>query len=322
MHLLVPQGIGDSVWSMFKAQALMRKLGHTQLHIRVACWHDNEVESRAVPFLARFKFVDSVCLYEMPKDGRRGPVLQHGPAAGPDGCYRYLPDGPPDPPIPGIDQLLIANTPLEHGIRLEDWLPELETRWEIMDDFRFDEGDAEVAARMAEGGPYVVFYPGPKTGSTAIGHNRGGLWPPENWIELGDKLHKKYGVRIVVVGAEYDRSYFNDFLAYRVVDRPFWSNHIGAWPISSTLAVCKQARMVISFQSGIGIVSHYLGTPTAIWWRPKGDSIVPGMYVSFDEGMASAWANPKFLAEGKLLPGIYTRTGVDDVMAHAEKYGW
>jgi hypothetical protein len=65
-----------------------------------------------------------------------------------------------------------------------------------------------------------------------------------------------------------------------------------------------------------------LGTPTALWWRPEGDSISPDAYLSFKEAMASAWVPPATLAAGKHLPLIYGRESPDDILSAIKERRW
>jgi hypothetical protein len=323
MRFLVPQGLGDSVWCLLKVKDLTRRMGGGPIDLRVACWRRNELEERALDFLRRFNFVNSVESYVTPRCGNHGPVLLPGPAADSNGYYRYMADGP-CPDMPGVDYALMPNAPLERGIRLEEWLPGVETDWEVMRHFLQTRGELLAANDLRRTlGEYVVFYTASLAGNTAAGHNRCGIWRPEDWAALGDWAHERYGVQVVLTGASYDRDYWERFLRPLVAGKGFWHDFIGSWPIAQTMAVLDQARFVVSYQSGIGITSHYLGRPVAIFWRKKGDSISPGSaYVSFEEGMSSAWARPDAVSSGKLMPCIYGRHGVSDIATHAAKCGW
>ncbi len=330
MKFLVPQGIGDSIWALFKAQDIANKLGDGVVELRVAVWHqDSPAETRAIEFLKRFACVQSVAPYVMPREDDEGHPLAGavslpGPAADAHGYYRYLPDGPPDQfsgpyaetgieRYPGIDYVLMPNAPLERGIRLEDWLPEFKTDWDLMKQFRWT---AEEVAWMFDTaprfGPYVVFFMGSLGSNTTAGHNRGPLWTAQEWYELGERMHAEQGYQIIIVGADYDLDYASEFIK-KIEGRLHWHPRVGLYDIGRTFAACMRSKVVVSYQSGIGIVSSYLGKPTAIFWRPKGDSISPDQYVSFEESMATAWANPQHVQDGRLFPAIYGRHGVQDI---------
>lgn len=321
MRILVPQGIGDSVWCVTKAQALAQKHDGV-IDLQVACFHENATEQRALDFLRRFSFVHSAEMYVVPRRGNDGPVLRPGPPADENGYYRYLHDGR-SPDFPDIDYIMMPNSPLEKGIRLEHWLPELEINWDVMDAFQFRDEELAQAEKLKQRfGPYVVFFMASLANNTRSGHNRNGLWSVDDWLSLGKSVHQKYGVQIFVVGTTWDEDYYRACIKPKVQGLKYWRNYISQWPIAQTLAVLKGARFVVSYQSGIGIVSHYMGRPVAIFWRPRGDSISPNSYVSFDEGMASAWAKPNWQESGKFLPCIYGRHRPSDILKHAEQCGW
>jgi len=318
MKILVPQGIGDSVWCLLKIQSLAKE---EPIDIRIACWHRNSIEDRALSFLKRFKFVNSVEMYEMPRNKNDGPVLLPGPPADENGIYRYISDGKTT--LPDIDYVMIPNTPLEKAIRLENWLPELETNWQIMNEYQFDQKELKIAEDYYnDNKEFVIFFMASLAGNTTSGHNRNSLWRPEEWVDLGDKLHNKLGVNIVIVGTTWDEDYYHHSIKKLIKNKTYWKNCISKWEISQTYAIINKSRFVISYQSGIGIVSHYLGKPVAIFWRPKGDSISPNSYVSFEEGMATAWANPEYLASNRLMPCIYGRHKVNDILDYIEKNNW
>lgn len=321
LRFLVPQGIGDSIWALFKIQDVSEKLGGGRIEVRIACSDaNNPLESRALDFVSRFAFVDDVQMYQVPDRGQVGASLLPGPATDADGLFRYLPDGPPaSGTLTGIDYVLMPNAPLERGVRLEDWLPEFKIDWNIMDQFAFRDGEGQAASGLDK--PYAVFFCGSQGGNTTAGHNRNAIWRPEDWANLAYRVRHELGLEVVVVGAEYDRDYYEKQLLPLVKREP-WTDRIGQCSIGETLAVTKNAKFVISYQSGIGIVSSYMGTPLGIFWRQKGDSVSPECYISFEEEMASAWANPQMISSGKHLPLIYGRHGVDYIIDQIKERRW
>jgi hypothetical protein len=222
--------------------------------------------------------------------------------------------------LEGVDFVAIANRALEDGIRLEDWLPEYEINWNIFDDYKLLDQEIMTARyfRMAQGKRFVAFFMGSDESNSMAkrknsGHNRNRLWTPQQWATLGDTLIEKYNVNIVCVGAAYDASFFTA-VAPHIRLRESWKNRIGHWPINQTYAILKEASALVSFQCGVGIVAHYLKVPTAMWWRPEGDSISTDFYLSVSEDMAHAWAYPTWREDGNYLPMVYTKHGIDDIL--------
>jgi hypothetical protein len=318
MKFLLPQGIGDSVWGLIKIQDVSKKIGDGIIDVYLNTSREGSiVEDRAIPFVSRFDFVRTV--------GQRIVRILDGDNIDQDGHYIYIPDGPL--PSIAIDYALMPNGPLERGIRLEDWLPEYKANWNIADHFAFMKDELQLADELHEefGKNFVTFYPGPEAGNTLDGHNREAMWTPEDWVHLGNKLHEELGVEILVVGAEYDLSYWMRHvfpLVIRSGMAEHWHSYIGLWPIAQTFACVKKGRFTISYQSGIGIFSSYMQVPTGIFWRPKGNSISPQFYISFEESMASGWVRPDMLSSGKHLPLIYGRHDVDYIVNQIKERGW
>lgn len=297
MKFLLPQGIGDSVWGLYKVQSILKKFGEAgdnTIEIYLNCSENSIVESRALEFVRRFKFVDRAEMYQT-------PILSI-PPVDEEGRYNYMGTGFADLPGLGRTYILMPNQPLERGIRLENWMPELETNWDIVKQFRFYTDEVDLADNLhRELGDYAVLFLGSLASNTICGHNRNGIWKPEDWIDLGKFLINR-GLQIVVVGAKYDLDYYTQKIEPILTDK--WHCKIGQYGIGETFAICKRSRLITSYQAGIGIFSSYLGVPTAIFWRAKGDSVSPDMYISFEESMAEAWANPAHLGTTH-MPLIY-----------------
>jgi hypothetical protein len=323
MKFLLPTGIGDSVWAIHKVQAIRDKLdpgGSINVSLVGA---KSGIDSRALDFVRRFSFINSV-------DMKSYSIQAYGPLVHPDGTYNYIEDG--DYTFDGEHYIaLVPNRTLEQGIRLEDWLPHHAINWNIFESFRIDIGERIYAAAIHEKlGDYAVFYPGPLAGNTVEGHNRGPIWTPQEWVELGKRVHEEFGLHILYVGATYDRSYFDTMLKPLLTQESWpvkgttcwWTSIIGQTNLGQLWALTDRAKFVISYQAGVGIISTYLGTPTAIFWRQNGNSISQYAYLSFDERMASAWVSPAVLKAGTHLPLYYGRDSVESILNEVCRRGW
>lgn len=316
MRFLLPTGIGDSVWALMKIPAIAKARNALRIDIGLTCGEANKLESRALDFVSRFKFIDSVKM--CPLYG-----ILHEPVFTSKGYWNYVEDGVYT--FKGETWcVLTPNAALERGIRLEDWLPHYAINWDIFSDFRILPEERDLTSRLHHSiGPYAVFYPGPLDGNTVQGHNRNMIWRPQDWLELGRRIHSELGLNIVVVGAPYDASYYDTLLApIQNGEQSYWTNLIGKTNIGELFSVTDGAEFVISYQAGVGIVSTYLKTPTGIFWRAKGDSLLREGYLSFEESMASAWVPPAMLANGAHMPLIYGRHGVDYIMSEIKSREW
>jgi hypothetical protein len=322
MKFLLPQGIGDSVWALHKVQSIRDALDPGgPIDIWLTCSERNILQDRALDFIRRFDFVSSA---EMRKN-----YSLHRDCA--PGCLPFTPGGYWDYIEDGMYEfegerccVLIPNAALERGIRLEQWLPQYAIDWDIFSRFRMTDAERAYGRNVrAKIGPYAAFYPGPLHGNTVEGHNRNMLWKPTDWVALGERIHRELGLLIVVVGAEYDHDYYTHMLAPRLNGASNrWVDLIGRTNIGELFSVTENAKLLISYQSGVGIVSTYLRTPTGIFWRPRGDSISQHGFLSFEEEMASAWVPPTIIQSGAHLPLIYGRHDVDYIMSAIKKRGW
>jgi len=305
--IAVPPGIGDALWSLTKVPSLREK-HHKKMQI-VVC---DTALRRSHEFLEAFDFVDSVVYAPFPlhppcKISAEGPYTYQNSRFG---FEKY-------------DLLLIANGHLERGHRLENWFTEIETDFTIGSRWIFDHQHVATASKFKEQfGDYAVFYLGPQKGNTKFGHNRDSLWKLSDWIKLAEMFINKYGLHILVVGAPYDKSYSNMFFASLPPSlKEKTTDLVGLTPIGLTYSYIVFSKCVISYQSGIGIFSVYLGIPTVLWWRPYGNSLASFRFISFKEEMATAWA-PPWTLKNTYLPQIYGKSDPQSLMLEIEKRGW
>lgn len=315
MKFLLPTGIGDTTWALTKAKAIAERLGDGKVEIGITCHREDVVETRSLEYVRRFPFVTSADMVQT------GAILKSGDATDKKGRYRYIDDG--DTTFAPPWYALIPNAPLERGERLETWFPDDPIDWTITNQWQnTDVEKRQVADITSRIGDYAIIYPGPEAGNTHEGHNRGGLWTPKQWVEIAQRI-RAMGLTPVAIGASYDWSFWRHHIAHELkrVDPtmklvyPF----IGTLKIGQTLAVIRGSKFGIYYQSGLGVWSAYESKPTAMFWRPDGDSIHPHRLLSFDERMATAWVPPEELKAQRYLPCIYGRVSVDSIMEWAAK---
>ena len=315
MKFTLPTGVGDSCWALMKIQAVRDKQDPGGPIDVSLVGSNDKVDSRALDFVRRFRFVNSVNMKPF-------SIQAYGPRVHPDGTYNYVEDGMYE--FDGEKYcVLIPNAPLEKGIRLENWLPQYQIRWNIFRDFHIEMIERIHAADVhTKIGDYAVFYPGPLAGNTVEGHNRGPIWTPEEWVELGKCVHDEFGLHILVVGASYDLAYFTGILEPLLKGQDYWTSVIGRTNLGELWALTDRAKFVISYQAGVGIISTYRGTPTGIFWRQHGDSISSSHYLTFNEAMASAWVPPAILEAGTHLPLYYGKDSVESILNEVRRRGW
>lgn len=302
----LPNGIGDVMWALTKIRSVA---GSYPIDVTLAGSTTREVDRRSVPFLKRFPFVREVRVSDIPMlESREQPTDAQG-------RYRYLPDG-----RRGSYHYLVPNKALEAGRRLEDWLPEHSVDWDVINEF--DWSNTERGEQLAKAlSPFVAFYLGPEAGHTDEGHNRGWLWEPKHWAELGRAFKEEHGLNVVVVGAEYDRSFYEKYVREGLEkEGQHWIDLIGKLEIGETFRLLRESRLMVSYQCGLAIVLHYLGGRAVSWWRRDGDSAHQKHKVCFDNGMKDAWQRPGW--EKNWLGCLYGRETVADILAAVEERGW
>lgn len=325
LRVLILCGIGDALWSFALVPALLAKYGKRKVHLIVH--HNGDQRSgRSVSMLKRFRFVSGISQYSWPIHKLK-PVDNEGHLA-----YTI----PPGPPTTAkhkkiFDYCLIVNSPLEKGQNLEAIAQQLGldatlVNYDVFGDYQETSSDLRAVEHLRgqNNQPYIVAYLGALADNTVQGLNYGGLWSPHDWIELLDRIYQRTRTKIVLVGALYDLSYFAEvFQTYNgpLFDR--YINAIGQYPMPSTLSILKHAELVVGFASGVTISSAYLGTRTAIFWRPQH---LPMSHIfekhGFSREFATDWVPPEMLASNRYLDLWYSIDTPEAIDRRIESAGW
>jgi ADP-heptose:LPS heptosyltransferase len=306
MKYVTPNGIGDVIWVLHKIKAINAEVNNGgPIDIILSGNPSNPIDYRSTHFLKRFPFIRSAEVVDVPVLRDKENVSDE------KGRYRYEKDG-----LQGNHYFLCANSPLEKGERLESWMPEYPIDWSIIDDF--DWSDTEKGRdKGKELNKFVALYLGPETGNVDEGHARQFVWEPRQWVELAERF-KERGCKIALVGADYDRSYYERYVKCK--ETSDWIDLIGKFEIGETFAFLKESKVFVSYQCGLMIVLSYMGGRCVSWWRAVNDSIHPRRFISFSEDMSTAWVNPKY--RENYIPCIYKRETVSDIVSQIDEKGW
>ena len=155
-----------------------------------------------------------------------------------------------------------ANTWLNAGNRIEDWLPDVDTN------FHFEMN----LPRRSLFQDRVVLY----TSSVATNSAWHG-WDPGEWVQLIQMIHETNPeLKFLFVGASWDTDLTN--LTYSSLQ--LVSPHIAknadimlSLPLREVLACIRDARLLIGFPSGLPILSHFLATPTFMFYPAHLDKL-------------------------------------------------
>lgn len=332
IKVYVPSGIGDCVWSMTKIQSMREKLNADFVEVVI---QDTNFR-RSHEFIQHFDFVDSVS-YDNFEIHDSPPYIPH-PVPGIDinnviegvltdklGRYNYKNSGL----MPGQKNsyLMIANGHLERGNKLEDWMPEFDTNFNIMhENFKFTERELNRADLLSRsfGKPFVVFYLGPTEGNTVAGFNRDSIFSLEDWAELYGLIKEKSDVKLVVVGAAKDSLYSAD-LRYKLERsaRKDLVDMCGQTTTGEAFALIKRSKFLVSYTAGIGIVSTYMHHPTVMFWRPDGNSICENYYLSFSNLFSVNSMPPEARGDSIFYyPAFYGEDNPRDIMDVITRKQW
>jgi hypothetical protein len=245
------------------------------------------------------------------------------------GYLRYLPAG--ETKEKWCDYRFTINTYLEHGESFEQIAHRLGLDPALInyDIFRYykelpedRQGYEKLSTVCPEG--YVIFYTSAVSGNTIDGFNRGSYWTMQDWLTLAEKVRAKTGCRIVIVGAAYDLDYLKALT--RLAGKDFneiFINTVGQYDMPETLVILKHARFVVGYPSGIPISATYLGTRTAMFWRPQHLSISPHFEkFGFCKEFATIWVPPEMLSQKKYLDLWYSIDTPETVFNRMMEAGW
>lgn len=329
----VPPGIGDSLWAMVKVQDIMKQDGADDL---IVCMQETK-PARGLEFIQRLDFVAEP-MYKSFGIHQQGEFFISGGrynyAGGDGGAMRkymgmdwlLIPNRP-----------LERGEPLDSW--LPEYRPNWDVMKDHFRFLPTDNLIAEKVASKLKNG-WVTFFLGGISPNgmmdedgkyhTTSGKNRARryskrewdsfgykeeLWRPEldvrpiwlidYWVDLARMIVEEQGLGVVVVGAPWvdDESYAGLFMKHWEQsggDPAAVLNIVGETGIAECLRVTMGGRCLVSFQSGIGVASEYLGVNTAIFWRADGDSEeappdgnegnIGRQFVSLSEDMRNAWS--------------------------------
>ena len=152
----------------------------------------------------------------------------------------------------GFDYVFDPRPVLYAGTSLEDWLPELETDYNIAN-----------AIRMAEpkSTEYKSLYVLMRNEEFASTHQN--IWTPRHWARLLQQLSKYFNLKLV--GLDCDRDFAESVLKYGVKIK---ANLIGTTPFKRLIGMIVKSGGLLSVRSGVALAAAGAGARTCILWFP------------------------------------------------------
>jgi len=122
--------------------------------------------------------------------------------------------------------------------------------------------------RLPPGAPYVVLHPG----NSHIARGKANLraWPLQHWRRLAENLAARHpDLRVVLIGEKAERSYLSPLIEAL----PGLVDLCGATSLPELVTVIRDARLVISTDTGPSHLAAVLGTPLITLFGPSDPSM-------------------------------------------------
>jgi len=281
-------GIGDSHWALMKLKALKEYHGGAPIHAHI----NEDTNHHTVGYLAIHPYVDKAlldhgafkCVHtEMQVEGTSA-FAPHQQYMDPKwttvaGCHNWT------NPRTGqtYDYLMVPNGHLEQGRHIDQWMPELKTDYGT--DFNYDQATIDKSNELMPEPGVLLYLSG---GGPNMGFH-GNWWTPEDWVEVISLLNDK-GMIPYLVGApsDDDLTYGKSVMKSCAREGALYKNIIGKTTIPEYLHLISRAKIWVGLNSGGGIVSASMGTPTLMMWtnsdiqhNPSCQYLHPGMQRSW-----------------------------------------
>lgn len=194
---------------------------------------------------------------------------------GPNNIQRHIPAWRQ---IRQQDFYLSANEHLESGKRIERFLPDLKTSYELP--FQTQGWEAEVKERF-KAGPYIGIY------ASAYSTTRNwGFWDEHGWLRLIQLMKGLIPeATFVLIGAEWDAELAANLRNLLQHHHIAYASTIGQ-PLGYVIEMMKVLAYGFYFPSGLGILNGLLHRPGVMFYPPA----LPKL--------ACTWADPAIIRDG------------------------
>ena len=182
------------------------------------------------------------------------------------------------------DFYLSINHHLEEGKRIEDFLPDLKTNYSVQFDTKPFKRIVDASMKKKKVN-YIGIY---ASCYSVLRHWN--FWQQQEWVELCELIYaNNQNVVFCVIGADFDIDLgTNIMLRLKEKKLPYldcFGNHIGI-----TIEIIKRLQYMVSFPSGIGIISTNYKIPTLFFYPPH------------LKKMQYAWASQEMIEDKSYMP--------------------
>lgn len=184
---------------------------------------------------------------------------------------------------------LSANSHLEAGKRIEEFLPDLPPTFKM--DFSTTGQDKARAAELLPAGPKYIGIYGSAYNNARHKHYNG--YGPAEWLKLIQMLYKEdKDFVFVIIGAVYDADLAEMLMKELTEQKIPYVNTIGE-PLSVVMEMLKRQFYFIGFPSGLSILNEYQGLNGLMFYGHR------------IKGIINTWADPVRIKNGDIKECLY-----------------
>lgn len=177
------------------------------------------------------------------------------------------------------DFYLSCNWWLEHGHRLENFFPDIQTSFRIP--WQTEKYSLNVERNFPSRNGYIGIY-----GSSYSTTRAWGFWDEHKWFDLIARIYHHNPTYVyVIIGAEWDLDLGRKLVQLLQENRIPYINTIGE-PLGAVIEIMKRLHYLFSFPSGMGILAPTVGCAGVMF------------YPDHLKAMVNAWAAPEDIASG------------------------
>jgi ADP-heptose:LPS heptosyltransferase/SAM-dependent methyltransferase len=249
-------GIGDVYWVLLKLKSFKEKNNIQNLKVYI---QDMEQYNRALAIVECLDFVDS-CEYASMIPGNIVKGISRNATVTRNGKQEK------------IDYYLCLSEILTHGNRIETWLPECKTDFDIK---FYVEKPKDFEKRT----PLVIIFPS----SEGLAESWLNGFKEKQWANLINRLIAN-GINPIIVGSDWDKKYA-DKIINLIDDKDKCLSMVGDTTLPQVLYLLEKADLVIGAISGLTILANHFKTPT-IALCPSDET--------FNEAFTYSWTIPGY----------------------------
>lgn len=242
-QILVPPGIGDSLWSITKLPGFLREHG---LGLPDVWVQDSGGPRRTQPFLRTINFINAAG-YKQLSD--RSPVFHEAYMQNRRTVFADIAD---------TDYFIAYNGVMRYGRSLQEVDPQYGCEWRPK--MHISKEALKMKERLAGPGDYILTY----WAEAGMYQHWLQEFPVAKIVESLRIIQETLGVRLVFMGAPWDRGQIGKVIAGSDAD---WEDLIGATTFDQMLGAILGAKAVVGYPAGNTILATVFNVPTVLLWN-------------------------------------------------------